>query len=173
MALFHPQCAPNERVPTDFCYAKNPSSKLDAFMKIVKHHLAERGRGPLTNAGTLDDPNCLRYAEEVTRPEGTEAVPDPTMPCDKIVAFVMFPENMTPLRCMLEEAHVEWEEYIGTVPAARRANRLEHFRTSKTCHVLLVSKIGATGLNLAFARVLVIVVSTFTPSFGICLHRII
>ena len=173
MALFHPQCGPNERVPTDFNYAQNPSSKLDTFMKIIRHHLAERGRGPLRNAPTLDDPNHLRYAEEIMRPEGTEAAPDPEMPHDKIVAFVMFPDNLTPLRCMLEEAGVKWEEYIGTVPAQKRAALLEKFRTSKDCHVLLVSKIGSTGLNIPFARVLVVIVSTFTPSLCACLHAIV
>ena len=158
MALFHPLCAPKKSPPPSFSYKKHPSSKIDAFRKIIRHHLAERGRGPLRNAATEADPNHLRYAEEVKQPAGTEAIPNPDMPHDKIVAFVMFPENIDIVRSMLEEEGLEWAEYIGSALALTRSKKLKRFRTSKTCNILLCSKIGTTGLNMPFARIAVLIV---------------
>ena len=63
---------------------------------------------------------------------------------------------------VLKEKGIKFVSITGKNSPTKRATILEDFRKSKTHHVLIISSVGTTGLNMWFARVLVILVRLFS-----------
>lgn len=65
----------------------------------------------------------------------------------------------------------KYEEVNGLMNAAARAKALSEFRTNPECNVLLLSGVGLCGLNMAFANIVIIVVSFYAVLFAfLCSH---
>lgn len=157
-ALLHPifaSPAPDQNI----VYSEHPSTKIDLFVEILQYHLAQQGRPPLqvANPGMSNDlvPNLA-----AAQPEGT-VLTTPTR-ADKIVGFLMFPSSMWIVAKALKEKGIKFVSITGKNSPTKRATILEDFRKSKTHHVLIISSVGTTGLNMWFARVLVILVRLFS-----------
>lgn len=92
-------------------YTSDPSTKIDALLRILKHHKANPGAGPLTNASSVgggQDSNHLIRSEDVpahmqtpctnaegvveSRPSIPEGVDLKTHP-DKAVVYMAFPSH--------------------------------------------------------------------------------
>ena len=150
-------------------FEKFPSTKLLIVLKIVEWHHGGRGRKPLrletdeeeiARAPSLNDVdmdcNLLVEAKEETAPAGTIVKEDGQ---EKVVVFHAFPKNVEAIESALKSRGIAYILYNGNSNAAVRAKKLEEFRTSTTTNVLVVSSVALVGLNLWFARVLIIVVS--------------
>lgn len=153
-------------------YVDAPSTKLDAMLRILSHHLVQPGRPPLR----LQTPEELEKADAAIRAMGVEpletdvnklvvdtAVTPPdgvvVLPREKIIVFIAFPKNIAAVECALESREIKYLAYNGNVEPTLRARKLREFQESKDVNVMVVSHVALAGLNLWFARVLVIVVS--------------
>ena len=168
-------------------YVVAPSTKLDGVLGIVTHHLPLRGAPPLRTRTDEEK----EADDAVTRAQGLQPPEDSVnklvvdtavVPAagsivkanghDKIVIFIAFPKNIAAVECALESRGVAYLSYHGKVDPTHRAKKLREFQESDVCNVMIVSHVALAGLNLWFARILIIVVGlcvlpspSFTESF--------
>ena len=135
-------------------YAAHPSTKIEVAVNIIHHHLASPNRGPLKQ---IKGQNELIPDEEAEakRPPNTDTR---RAGADKIIMFIMFPDSMWLISRALDHHGIKHLTLTGRTSAAERTTVLEQFRRSADTHVLIVSSVAITGLNLWFARILIIMV---------------
>ncbi|KAH9912109.1 P-loop containing nucleoside triphosphate hydrolase protein [Epithele typhae] len=157
VACFHPRLMGPNRIEPPAAYIDGESSKIEMIFKLMQYHQAERGLGPaMIDPDESAAPNTLIPRLDVERPNGSYTM-RPEMPSDKSVLMMMTPMHSWLLTDMLKRRHIEYIEYTGKESANIRKARLKEFETSKTCNLLIISPVGITGLNLWFARILIIV----------------
>lgn len=148
-----------------------PSAKLCACAKIVLHHLNTDNAQPL---------KCVDDRELAPNPEAPVKDRAPGLPRDRIVIYSAFPSSsqvISDVRVLQltfhEQAHsripkvlrlygIEILEFNGSMSEKAKAEALAEFKSEDegTRRVMLLSSVGTTGLNLDFANVLIIVVSS-------------
>ena len=83
------------------------------------------------------------------RPEGS--------PPDKVILYLAWPSANWLLTKYLDERGIKYVEVNGLSSVPTREKALDQFRASTDTHVLLLSNVGACGLNLEFANILIVV----------------
>ncbi|KAI0350441.1 hypothetical protein OH77DRAFT_1572606 [Trametes cingulata] len=126
-------------------YSDFPSTKLDWLVKLAKYY--ENGvckQPPVITKAGVEEPE---YDPEWVR------VPD--APKDKIIVFLAFPHGNWIVKKALDEAELAYLELNSKFSPQRRVEILKEFQWNPDVQLLLISNIGMTGLNLAFANILI------------------
>ncbi|KAH9911235.1 P-loop containing nucleoside triphosphate hydrolase protein, partial [Epithele typhae] len=83
-------------------------------------------------------------------------ISNPHLRRDKVVVFMNYPIHLWILERALDEHEIPYAIYTGSESSKLRSAHLKRFAESDDCNVLIISKVGATGLNLWFARILIV-----------------
>ncbi|KAH0826428.1 P-loop containing nucleoside triphosphate hydrolase protein [Lanmaoa asiatica] len=127
-----------------------PSTKLDILATILVHHLAKDNAPPLKVHS-----NGISLETDSSQPLDDVTHPDP----DRIVIFSAFPSSNAAIRDVLTLFNIKTVELNGKTPQNKRKGVLNEFRSSTRdagARVLILSMVGAVGLNLACANIMVI-----------------
>lgn len=152
------------------------STKLDTLAKIVVHHMTQDNVHPL---------KALEDGKTIAVDSSAELDDRKHTDCDRIVIFSAFPSsnaairdvsvfssiNFVPYKATLNISifqiltlyGIKSVEFNGKTPHAKRKKVLNEFRRSTPkagARVLILSTVGAVGLNLACANIMIIVVRT-------------
>ena len=192
-ALLHPALAEVNGITfaRSASYADFPSTKIDALLKIVEHHLKAPGQPPLRvheegsnnlvpdwdlfKLGVEDHDESNEMTTNVTLQDGRQIRIAQTG--DRIVIYLAFPMNnwivvkvsfsstnsitISIVRQALEEAEIAYVEINGSISPTARTKALAKFKNNPDTRVLLLSGVGMVGLNIAFANILIVVVCAF------------
>ncbi|KAK7682072.1 hypothetical protein QCA50_014658 [Cerrena zonata] len=126
-------------------WQSNSSTKLDVMAKVVQWHLTMDKRSPMkTVDGVLVDGD----ATLLDNPDG--------LPRDKIVVFSMMVVNTRIISQVLNVHGIKHVSIHGSLSLAKRTALIEQFKASDENgpRVLIISSVGTTGLNLAWANIL-------------------
>ncbi|THG92497.1 hypothetical protein EW026_g8419 [Hermanssonia centrifuga] len=135
-------------------WTSTKSTKLDAVVQIIKHHLANDDAAMLHEVG---DHNVLTpQADHVPR---TDIITP-----DKIVVYSAFTSHNAFIRQVFKVNGIDCMEITGAAPMAQRTKTLSAFRASGRDgpRVLIISQVGSVGLNIEFANVLVLLDSCWS-----------
>jgi SNF2 family DNA or RNA helicase len=130
------------------------STKLDTLAKIVVHHMTQDNLHPLKAS---DDGRTIAIDSSAELDDRKH------IDCDRIVIFSAFPSSNAAIRDILTLYGIKSVEFNGKTPHAKRKKVLNEFRRSTSeagARVLILSTVGAVGLNLACANIMIIVVRT-------------
>ncbi|KAH0826439.1 P-loop containing nucleoside triphosphate hydrolase protein [Lanmaoa asiatica] len=127
-----------------------PSMKLDILATILVHHLAKDNAPPLKvhSNGISLEANSSQPLDNVTHP-------DP----DQIVIFSAFPSSNAAIRDVLTLFNIKIVELNGKTLQNKRKGILNEFRSfthDASTRVLILSMVGAIGLNLTCANIMAI-----------------
>ncbi|PCH35827.1 nucleoside triphosphate hydrolase protein [Wolfiporia cocos MD-104 SS10] len=126
-------------------------SKIDRLIKILKHHLATDNMSPMKYDS--DEKDLVPNNKKIV----LDHVPESEL--DKIVVFVVFPSNLPTLTEFLEAQGIKFFVYTGSNSMKVHSDTLKAFH--KAGHddlwVLIMSGVGAVGLNVTFTNILIIV----------------
>ncbi|KAG2045712.1 hypothetical protein BDR06DRAFT_1015378 [Suillus hirtellus] len=158
-AVLHPHMNPSEVHPwvkpaSLEAWDKGPhkSVKLDVLGQLVSYHLMEDDRPPLEmdEKGRVLVPN-----PGFQTPASVSDKKDP----DRIVVYSAFPSSNQAILDILDLHGILAVELNGKTPMHRRKAVLESFRVSTResgPRVLILSGVGAVGLNLACANIMIV-----------------
>ncbi|TFY53992.1 hypothetical protein EVJ58_g9128 [Rhodofomes roseus] len=142
----------------------NPTAKLSALLTIIKHH-----RTPMAPPLDIRPEYRHRPLRELPPfPEANELAPDPDFPGftrhdgsgpDKIVIFSYFPSNNEILEILFKAKGIKAVFLNGKQSAQARSNTVKEFKDADATGptVLVMSSVGAAGLNLAFANIIIFI----------------
>lgn len=143
-----------------------PSTKLNAMVKLLLWHLEEDNRAPLR---VSEDPQTHELTNELEPvPEWVPQIRPAHSSPDRIIVFVAFPSNNYLVTAVLDLFGIQYIEVNGNKGTPARAVALETFKRSvrNGPRVLLLSGVGATGLNITEANITIALVSIpLTVSF--------
>lgn len=133
-------------------WQNNSSTKLNAMVNLIQWHQDMDKRPPMKSAnGVLI--------------EGDAALLDnpDDLPRDKIIIFSMMVINTRVISQVLNVYGIKHLSIHGSLSLRRRSALIEKFKASDANgpRVLIISSVGTTGLNLAWANILICIVSVF------------
>ncbi|EJF55641.1 hypothetical protein DICSQDRAFT_73286 [Dichomitus squalens LYAD-421 SS1] len=129
----------------------NKSSKLDIAVKLLLHHLGTDNRPPMK----MDDKRTNSLVPNTTFVPTTP--PSDAGP-DRIVVYVAFPQNNNLIAQVLKLHGIECYAVNGLKSQGNRDKALGEFQQSERGgrRVLLLSNVGAVGLNIPGANILIV-----------------
>ncbi|KAH9828575.1 P-loop containing nucleoside triphosphate hydrolase protein [Rhodofomes roseus] len=132
-------------------FEQMPTAKLAALVDIIHHHRTPKAP-PLNIKTELRDPDFKGYS--------THHGSGP----DKMIVFSYFPSNNNLLRKVFDFYGIKAVFLNGKLSAAQRERVVEDFRKAGADGptVLVMSSVGATGLNLAWANIMIFVDTTWS-----------
>ncbi|KAL7280993.1 hypothetical protein ACG7TL_004295 [Trametes sanguinea] len=134
--------------PSTFNYADTPSTKINALLSLLHYHVGKTCAPP----AVIQD--GVVYPPEEGAANDWNMVPGAHP--DKILVYSAFPSLFWIISSALELLDLEHITLHGGLPAHVRTERLRQFREGST-PIMLMSNVGTTGLNIAFANILIIV----------------
>ena len=173
MALMHHTVASGERAvihelwDTVEEYEADSSMKLNALVRLCRHHLAGDNACPLkvdpdTKNRLVANLDLMEWSSSDTDSSDSDAsAPVSASHLDKIVVYAAFPSQNTYIQCVLELYGIKSLLFTGLQSVTERAASLEQFKRGKQNdpRVLIVSNVGLYGLNVACANIMIVVVS--------------
>ncbi|KAJ7574791.1 P-loop containing nucleoside triphosphate hydrolase protein, partial [Mycena floridula] len=152
----------------------HPSKKIEILSQIIQHHLDRDNRYPLQEVNDeikeyeydihadIDSPAHPIIVEElvtntIPRPKSVkvydESVPTSETSPDKIVVYCAFPSSYAKI--------IQALECLG-MALKKRNEIIARFNDPTGPRVLILSNVGATGLNLQVARIIIIFDTTWS-----------
>ncbi|CAL1698687.1 unnamed protein product [Somion occarium] len=127
-------------------FNENPSTKLRFLVRILQWHLEVDNRLPL----------LVNEHGELVDPQGPPGVCVNGLP-DKIIVYSAFIENNTVISQLFDAFGIKHLMINGSQALTTRTDTINKFRSGERddSRVMLITKVGATGLNMAFANILV------------------
>ncbi|KEP49107.1 SNF2 family amino-terminal protein [Rhizoctonia solani 123E] len=141
-------------------YQELASSKLLATLTILDHYKKYPSASPLffNRDGTRD---LEREANFILPP--TSIIPEKPR---KILIFIMYHRHTQVTKFLLHLCGHKYLEYNGNQSDVERNQAIKDFETQDDVHVMLLSNVGTTGLNLAFASVVVFLSGLWSAQEG-------
>jgi SNF2 family DNA or RNA helicase len=145
-------------------YLREASSKLKALMSIIKHHIEDKDVPPLfysrqdgaaVPAPTLEQPVALRKRKFIV----FALYQLPRLVIKKVTDTLHCIHSTHPSWFKVFELHgLKYQEYDGAMAPKARNEALKAFEQDEDIVVLLMSNVGAVGLNITRASVVIFVV---------------
>jgi SNF2 family DNA or RNA helicase len=156
-------------------YNANPSTKLDALIAIVSHHSTQPGLKPFEpEEATLykDKSSGTVSPVEIVRSVGRIPDEDPNMPREKIIIYSAWPFLKKLLTSVLALHDFPVATIDGTTTPEKRSKIIHDFQqngahkstdgSNRESHILLLSAVAGTGINLPRATIVIFLVSVIT-----------
>ena len=143
-------------------YSSHPSTKINALLVLLKHHVGKicpEGIEEITSIGDIAKGEYELGLREDWAVDWGDNDQVPTN-ADKIIVYCGFPSLNWIIMQALEEYDIKFVELNGRSHPAQRAKIIEQFQRNADISVLLLSQVGTCGLNMAFANIVIIVVSS-------------
>ncbi|KAH8986189.1 P-loop containing nucleoside triphosphate hydrolase protein, partial [Lactarius hatsudake] len=140
-------------------YLKDPLCKLDMLVEIVQHHLELDGA--LGKIPSRQLPGSQPPSPSSPAPQNEHQNPQshgPGMP-DKIIIYSFFATSFPLIELVLNNNGIKTLSINGKNKQSEQVSTLKKFKESAHDgpRVLIISNVGTTGLNIAFANILIIV----------------
>ncbi|KAG8739125.1 hypothetical protein FRC10_006123 [Ceratobasidium sp. 414] len=106
------------------------------------------------------NPKAPLYRSDGTRDQAAEEESDNPTPSErprKFLIYVAYRLHRTLIKKFLEVKGRAFVEYDGTMTARKRDAAVHKFGTDDDCRIMLISNVGAAGLNLTAASIIILV----------------
>jgi SNF2 family DNA or RNA helicase len=145
-------------------YLREASSKLKALMSIIKHHLEDKDVPPLfyrredgavIPGPALEQPVALRKRKFLV----FALYQLPRLVIKKVSVILHCIYSTHPCWFEVFELHgIKYQEYDGAMAPKARNEALKAFEQDEDISILLMSNVGAVGLNITRASVVIFLV---------------